>query len=168
MLFTLAVKFCRMDINNISVIAENSKNKYSLIGEQFMDNSHEDHYLVKMFGTTVHVFSNIFHLICSMPFIVLTIIGNLTVGFFAVAFFTLEKDINPKIHSFIDCLWWSFATATTVGYGDITPQSHGGKILGIFLMLVGTALFAIYTAFFSKAIWGEDLVIKPRNSKKHQ
>jgi len=119
-------------------------------------------YLKNVFGTTEHFFANLTHLIFGLPFIVLTILGNFLVSSFAIFFYYLEKDINPKLHSLIDAFWWSFATATTTGYGDITPVTSYGKILGIVLMLVGTALFSIYTAIFAKAILGEDFSIKPR------
>jgi voltage-gated potassium channel len=116
----------------------------------------------KIFGTTIHLFSNIFHLVFDIPFIVLTLVGNLVVSSFAICFYLLEKEVNSKLFSMVDAFWWSFATATTTGYGDITPVTFWGKILGILLMLVGTALFSIYTAFFAKAILGEDFSIRPR------
>jgi len=123
------------------------------------------HYKV-IFGTTIHIFHNIFDLVTSLPFLILTLVGNTIVSMFALVFYFLEHDINPKIHTLIDCFWWSFATATAVGYGDITPMTTFGKFLGIFLMLTGTALFATYTAFFAKAIMGEDFSIK-RRAKEH-
>ncbi len=124
-----------------------------------MDNNH---YLKRVFGTTNHFFANLIHLVLDLPFIVLTILGNILVSLFALVFFWLEKDLNPKLSSLMDAFWWSFATATTTGYGDITPVTSSGKLLGIFLMLVGTALFSIYTAIFAKAILGEDFSIRPR------
>lgn len=33
-----------------------------------------------------------------------------------------------------DAFWWACVTATTTGYGDISPQSIGGRITGIVLM----------------------------------
>lgn len=126
----------------------------------------EKQYLKRVFGTTLHIFGNIFHLVFSLPFLVLTILGNSIISIFALFFYYIEHDVNSKIQSMIDCFWWSFATATTVGYGDITPATFGGKILGIFLMLVGTALFATYTALFARAVLGEDFEIRPRGHRK--
>lgn len=74
------------------------------------------------------------------------------IGLFSLVFYWLESGINPKLHGFIDALWWGFATATTTGYGDITPATLQGKILGIFLMLAGLALFAMFTALFAETI----------------
>jgi voltage-gated potassium channel len=91
-------------------------------------------------------------LITSPVFILLTIVGNSFIGLCSFFFYTLEKDINPKMHHFIDALWWGFATSTTTGYGDITPVTHAGKILGMFMMLMGLALFSIYTALFADVI----------------
>lgn len=93
-----------------------------------------------------------FVLITSPVFILLTILGNSLIGLFSLVFYLLESSTNHKIHSFIDALWWGFATATTTGYGDITPVTFQGKILGIFLMLTGMALFAMFTALFAEAI----------------
>jgi len=43
-------------------------------------------------------------------------------------------------------LWWAVQTVTTVGYGDITPKSVGGRLVAVFVMLEGTALLAVVTA----------------------
>ncbi|MFA6236368.1 MAG: potassium channel family protein [Bacteriovorax sp.] len=91
-------------------------------------------------------------LIKSPVFILLTILGNSLISIFCIVFYGIEADVNPKIHSFIDALWWGFATATTTGYGDITPVTVAGKLLGIFLMLTGMALFAMFTALFAETI----------------
>ena len=96
--------------------------------------------------------AEIFSLIKSPVFILLTFLGNSLIGLFSFIFYWVEAGINPKLHSFIDALWWGFATATTTGYGDITPVTIKGKILGILLMLTGTALFAMFTALFAETI----------------
>lgn len=91
-------------------------------------------------------------LIKSPVFILLTILGNSLIGLFSIIFYLFESAVNPKIHSFIDALWWGFATATTTGYGDITPVTTQGKILGMLLMLMGMALFGMFTALFAETI----------------
>lgn len=42
-----------------------------------------------------------------------------------------------------DGVWWAMATVTTVGYGDVVPDSTGGRLIGVCLMLVGVALFGL-------------------------
>jgi voltage-gated potassium channel len=91
-------------------------------------------------------------LIHSPVFIMLTIFGNLLICLFSFVFYMIEGSSNPKIQSYIDALWWGFSTATTTGYGDITPTTTEGKLLGILLMLTGMALFAMFTALFAETI----------------
>lgn len=46
-------------------------------------------------------------------------------------------------------LWWTMTTVTTVGYGDVSPTTVGGKIFAMFLYIVGIGLMTI---FIGKAI----------------
>ncbi|MCI5902792.1 MAG: potassium channel family protein [Blautia sp.] len=54
--------------------------------------------------------------------------------------------------SLIDGIWWSFVTATTVGYGDISPSSIPGRIIACILMITGIgvigSLTSALTSFF--------------------
>jgi voltage-gated potassium channel len=43
-------------------------------------------------------------------------------------------------------MWWALQTATTVGYGDVTPKDVAGRIVAAFVMLEGVAFLAIITA----------------------
>ena len=45
-----------------------------------------------------------------------------------------------------DSFYWSFVTATTVGYGDIRPGRRGSKIIAIVIALMGLALTGILIA----------------------
>ena len=36
-----------------------------------------------------------------------------------------------------DGIWWAMTTMTTVGYGDIYPQTDAGRVLAILVMVVG-------------------------------
>lgn len=55
-----------------------------------------------------------------------------------------------------DSLWWSFVTTTTVGYGDISPETSIGRIIAAILMLVGIGFIGMLTGtiatFFIKNI----------------
>ncbi len=58
-------------------------------------------------------------------------------GVFALYF---DKDAGPD--SYVDALYFTVATLTTTGFGDITLNTPAGKLLSVFIMVVGVALFA--------------------------
>lgn len=101
------------------------------------------HFNVKFF------FSRLIELITSKIFLILTFIGNSLALCFATLFYLVEHGENPHMKHYIDAVWWSFSTVTTVGYGDITPVTILGKLIGIFLMLGGITIFVTYTALFA-------------------
>lgn len=49
---------------------------------------------------------------------------------------------GAHITNFSDALWWSLATITTVGYGDLYPITFEGKLVAAVLMLLGIGLFS--------------------------
>lgn len=63
------------------------------------------------------------------------------VFFTASAVFELffQADHNPN--TYIDALYFTVATLTTTGFGDITLGTPGGKLLSVFIMVVGVTLF---------------------------
>jgi voltage-gated potassium channel len=54
-----------------------------------------------------------------------------------------EHPTNPDYATFGDSLWWGVVTLTTVGYGDIVPETEKGRIAGVFLMLTGIATLGL-------------------------
>jgi voltage-gated potassium channel len=74
-------------------------------------------------------------------------IAGFTLVTSAVAF-TLAEDVGDgrRIQSFLDALWWSTATITTVGYGDIYPITGAGRLVAAFTMVVGIATLSVVTA----------------------
>ena len=42
-----------------------------------------------------------------------------------------EKDNPQGPWSFLDSFWWGLMTLTTVGYGDLSPSTFPGKLIGI-------------------------------------
>ncbi len=49
-------------------------------------------------------------------------------------------------------LWWAITTVTTVGYGDVVPESGIGRIGAAMLMLIGIGSIAFLTAVAASAI----------------
>lgn len=45
-----------------------------------------------------------------------------------------------------DAFWWSFVTTTTVGYGDISPETFYGRFTAMLLMLIGIGLIGSLTS----------------------
>ncbi|AIF42116.1 ion transporter [Virgibacillus sp. SK37] len=58
----------------------------------------------------------------------------------------LVKHFEPSINTYEDGLWWSIVTATTVGYGDISPDTGMGRLIAIILMLIGIGLIGMLTS----------------------
>ncbi|MEJ2090654.1 MAG: potassium channel family protein [Syntrophobacterales bacterium] len=50
------------------------------------------------------------------------------------------------LHQFGQGLWWALVTITTVGYGDITPKTTAGRLVGAALMVGGLVSFSLVTA----------------------
>ena len=72
----------------------------------------------------------------------------LAVVFFG-ALFTLMFEINApgsNIESYGDAVWWGFVTVTTVGYGDFTPVTVGGRAVAVLIMFTGAAAVGAVTA----------------------
>jgi len=49
-------------------------------------------------------------------------------------------------------IYWAIVTLTTVGYGDITPQSIPGQTLAAFVMILGYAIIAVPTGIVTAEI----------------
>jgi voltage-gated potassium channel len=65
--------------------------------------------------------------------IVLTLIAGL-----------LERIIEPKVFtSFGLACWWAAVTISTVGYGDVVPESVGARLVAVCLMFVGISLIPV-------------------------
>jgi voltage-gated potassium channel len=57
---------------------------------------------------------------------------------------------------FIDALYYTVVTMTTLGYGDIVPKSWDGKLLLIFQCLVSYVMFALMVGIITRGVIKED------------
>lgn len=85
---------------------------------------------------------------------------ELTILILAVGFVTFiggaviyvfEAHSNSKIETVFDAIYWSLITISTVGYGDITPVTEEGKILTMFLIIVGIGAISFSTSIIASA-----------------
>lgn len=66
--------------------------------------------------------------------------------------FYVENDAQPeKFKNIGQSLWWSVATLTTVGYGDIYPITPLGKLLSSVIAIIGIGVLALPTGIISSA-----------------
>ena len=68
---------------------------------------------------------------------------NLMVFIFVVSalVYALQVRVNPQISNYIDALYFTITTLTTTGFGDITLTGTQGRMLSVFVMIVGVSLF---------------------------
>ena len=80
------------------------------------------------------------------------------------AVFTLIYEIDApgaNITSYGDSVWWAFVTVTTVGYGDFTPITVGGRVIAVLIMFTGAAAVgAVTAAVASRFITGANAAAK--------
>lgn len=65
----------------------------------------------------------------------------------AIGIYFSEK--GQTVNTFQDSIWWAFVTATTVGYGDISPATQIGRFIAAILMLTGIGTIGFLTSSIS-------------------
>lgn len=55
--------------------------------------------------------------------------------------YVTQHPVNPQIGDFVDALYFTVATLSTTGFGDVTLVGAFGRILSIAIMLIGISLF---------------------------
>lgn len=78
-------------------------------------------------------------IIVFMLFVVLmvTVIGSIM--------YVIEGDTNPAFQNIPISIYWAIVTLTTVGFGDITPQTYLGRFFSAVVMILGYAVIAVPT-----------------------
>eukprot|EP01059_Diplonema_ambulator_P004590 TRINITY_DN1430_c0_g1_i3.p1 TRINITY_DN1430_c0_g1~~TRINITY_DN1430_c0_g1_i3.p1 ORF type:complete len:740 (+),score=104.61 TRINITY_DN1430_c0_g1_i3:85-2304(+) len=77
----------------------------------------------------------------SSPILTMTVTSGF--GLVLLSFLTWFVEQSYGTLNLAQCFWFTFVTATTVGYGDYTPSSVGGKLVGVISALYGIVITAI-------------------------
>jgi voltage-gated potassium channel len=68
----------------------------------------------------------------------------------ASGIYFFERESQPVAFGSIPAaMWWAFATLTTVGYGDVTPVTAGGKVFGALITVIGVGMVALPTGILA-------------------
>jgi voltage-gated potassium channel len=85
--------------------------------------------------------------------ILVTILGTLM--------YLIEGNVEGSLFTSIPTsIYWSIVTLTTVGFGDITPQTVAGQLLASIIMLVGYAIIAVPTGLVTAEMIKEDRKVR--------
>lgn len=86
-------------------------------------------------------------LVGSLFFIVLLMLVT------SLLMYSIEHDAQPEaFRNAFSGLWWAVATVTTVGYGDIYPVTHLGRLLGAIIAFSGIAAVAVPTGIITAGL----------------
>lgn len=103
-------------------------------------------------GLGANMTARLMQLLRQPIFWAVTLWGHAIVLGGAGLFYYIEADHNPQVQSFLDALFWSVSTVSSVGSSGIVPLTTHGKILAIIVMISGTLFVWFYTALFVSAL----------------
>jgi voltage-gated potassium channel len=76
----------------------------------------------------------------------LAVIAATVLGF-SVAFRALMHYAEHREFSWITSLYWTLTVMSTLGFGDITFHTEGGRLFSIFVLMTGLVMFVIVLPF---------------------
>lgn len=66
--------------------------------------------------------------------------------------YVIEGQQNSKFSSIPRGVYWAIVTVTTVGYGDIAPQTPFGQAIAALAMIIGYSIIVVPTGIFSAEV----------------
>lgn len=109
--------------------------------------------LFKLFrySNSIKVFSDV---LSSKRFelITLAIFMGFLVFISTIAIYLFENNSSGgNVRHLFDAFYWSIVTISTVGYGDITPVTIGGRLVTVALILTGLGVLSFFTSIIVSA-----------------
>lgn len=89
------------------------------------------------------------------PFLYMTIVLLI-----AAAIEMRAEDQHHGFATYGDSVWWGIVTITTVGYGDVVPQTTLGRVVATVLMFTGVALLGTVAASLAAMFRVEDQAVE--------
>jgi len=98
-----------------------------------------------------------------IPYVVATMLLT------TVASAAVVQILSPHSFStFGNALWWSAATVTTIGYGDVVPATSGGRVVAVFVMFGSVATVSLTTAVITASFVSFQQRRLSGESERHQ
>lgn len=63
-----------------------------------------------------------------------------------------KEEFGPGLHGLWQGFWWSAVTMTTVGYGDKSPRTVGGRIVALIWMFTAIIIISGFTASIASSL----------------
>ncbi len=74
----------------------------------------------------------------------------------AAGIYVVERNHQPEVFGSIpSAMWWATVTLTTVGYGDVVPQTVYGRIFGVFITVLGVGMAALPAGIIASGFTSE-------------
>ena len=116
----------------------------------------------------------------------ITVFGLVIVAItlFALVIFNIEQGVDihghveadgakwlgdtVQIHKFLDAIYFSTITLTTIGFGDVSPHTEMGKVVVIIMAILGVAVLAIPSGVIAGGFISELKINKDQKEKANK
>ncbi len=104
------------------------------------------------YNKAAHRFARAFS-IAKEEIILFSCVAGVVLYLSSVGIYHFEHEAQPEnFRSVFDSLWWSVATLTTVGYGDVYPVTAGGRVFTFIVLMAGLGIVAVPTGLIASAL----------------
>ncbi|MEA1893497.1 MAG: ion channel [Campylobacterota bacterium] len=80
-------------------------------------------------------------------FITLLVFASIVVFVSSVLIYVMEaNNQDSPIDTLFEAIYWAIVTISTVGYGDITPITEAGRVVAMFVIVAGIAVYSFTTS----------------------